>query len=126
MTTQRLAFFAVLTALAASGGLHSGLACAADEPKPKVDLQPLAAQARRVADALELLGAPLSAEERKALADARDADAIQAVLDKHCLFAVHLRPLKESGATVPVEPVVAESGPAKPELAEQGWRAYLV
>ena len=77
MTPHRLVLPAVLLALA-------GPALAADLPQVKVELQPLAAQARRVADALELLGAPLSADERKALADAKDVDAVQAVLDKHC------------------------------------------
>src|SRR5262249_55653634 len=68
---------------------------AAALPKAKADLQPLAAQAKRVADALDLLGAPLSEADRKALADAaadsdaaRGADKIQGVLDKHVLAAV--------------------------------------
>src|SRR5690348_1957706 len=86
----------------------SGPASAADLPKAKVDLQPLAAQSRRVAEALELLGAPLSGDERKALADAKDPDVIQAVLDKHCLFAVRLRK-PEHGQSLP--PVSAEAGP---------------
>src|SRR5437764_410120 len=47
----------------------------ADElPKvKKVELQPLAAQAKRVADALEFLGVPLADADRKALAAASDA-----------------------------------------------------
>ena len=64
-----------------------------------VDAQPLAAQVRRLADALELNGAPLSADEKAALAAAAnlsDADAasakIQAVLDPHCLVAVNINP----------------------------------
>src|SRR5947209_7886787 len=108
MKPHRLTLPTVLLALA-------GPALAADLPKAKVDLQPLAAQARRVADALELLGAPLSADERKALADAKDADAIQTVLDKHCLAAVQVAAPEGKSTTVSATP-----GPARPELAEQG------
>ena len=86
----------------------------------KVDLQPLAAQAIRVADALAILGTPLSAEERKALADAAKdktggVAAIQKILDKHCLAGVAVGPVFQ-----------AQPGPAKPELAEQGWRVFLI
>src|SRR4051812_22001022 len=64
---------------------------AADLPKVvKVELQPLAAQARRVADALDFLGEPLPDAEKKALADAARVEAIQDVLDKHCLAGVRL------------------------------------
>src|SRR5204862_383528 len=93
-------------------------------PTAKVELQPLAAQAKRVMDALHYLGAPLSADDRKALSDARTAKdparavaAIQAVLDRRCIAAVHLN----KGPTLR-----AQAGPAKPELAEQGWRVFLV
>ena len=116
MNPQRLILPVLLLTLA-------GAASAADLPKAKVDLQPLAAQARRVADALELLGAPLSADERKALADAKDADAVQGVLDKHCLFGLRLHAPKPGESPTPI---TAEPGPAKPDLAEQGWRVFLV
>jgi hypothetical protein len=116
MKSHRLLLPVLLLALA-------GPASAADLPKAKVELQPLAAQARRVADALELLGAPLAADERKALADAKDADAVQAVLDKHCLIAVHVRAPEGGRSAVTL---AAEAGPARPELAEQGWRVFLV
>jgi len=106
----------------------AGSAAAADFPQvTKVELQPLAAQAIRVADALALLGAPLSAQERQGLVEAgKDTKethgivAIQAILDKHCLAGLHGR----AGQTVPELEVMA--GPAKPELAEQGWRVFLV
>jgi hypothetical protein len=95
---------------------------AADLPKAKVELQPLAAQAKRVADALDLLGAPLSEADRKALtAAAADSDAargaatIQDVLDRHVLAAVRLG-----------QKMTVQAGPAKAELAEQGWRVFLV
>src|SRR5437773_5295769 len=89
---------------------------AADLPKvTKVDLQPLAAQTKRLLDALDYLGNPLAEADRKALDAARNAEnkaegvaAIQAILDKHCLAGVVLGESK-------VETVV---GPARPELAE--------
>jgi hypothetical protein len=96
----------------------------------KVDRQPLAAQARRVAEALELLGAPLSSAERQRLTDAAtDTDeenavrAIQEVLDKHCLAGLHITPAPKAPTTLAV---TAQPGPARPELAEQGWRVFLV
>ncbi len=106
-------------------------AAAADLPKvTKVDLQPLAAQARRIADALDFLGAPLAEADRTALrAAAAETDpakgvaAIQTVLDKLCLASVRIQKPAKAGET-PV--VTAQAGPAKPELAEQGWRVFLV
>ena len=68
----------------------------------KVELQPLAAQVQRVADALDFIGSPLPASEkeelRKASTDtdhARAVDAIQTILDKHCLAGVRITPGKE-------------------------------
>jgi len=98
---------------------------AGDLPKiSKVELQPLAAQAQRVADALELIGSPLSSEDRKIVQQAADQKdhgkavmAIQDVFDKHCLAAVRI----DRGKIMEVE-----AGPARPELAEQGWRVFLV
>lgn len=89
-----------------------------------VDFQPLLAQARRVAEALDQLGQPLSAAERQQLDDAgRNADqgaaiqAIQAVLDRHCLVGVQINPESR---------VKAQPGPAAPRLVQQGWRVFLV
>jgi hypothetical protein len=106
-------------------------ASAADLPRVKgVELQPLAAQAGRVADALDLLGAPLSAADKKALAEAandkdhaRAIDSIQTILDRRCLAAVRIE-----GPTNGSSPKIAQTvpGPAKPELAEQGWRVFLI
>src|SRR5262249_20091521 len=109
----------------------AGPASAADLPKvAKVERQPLAAQAKRVAEALERLGAPLPAADLKALAEAADdknkaraVAAIQTTLDKHCLVGVPLdAPAK--GKKGPAIRVVR--GLAKAELAEQGWRVFLV
>jgi hypothetical protein len=90
----------------------------------RVERQPLAAQALRLAQALERLGEPLSDADRKVIDEARTAkDAeravgdIQKVLDRRCLAAVHI----DKGPALRVE-----KGPAPAELAEQGWRIFLV
>jgi hypothetical protein len=97
---------------------------AADLPKVKVERQPLAAQARRITEALALLGEPLPDADRKAVLDAASAgdaasavDAIQTILDKRCLAGIHITPDKK---------LETQPGPAKPQLAEQGWRVFLV
>jgi hypothetical protein len=97
----------------------------ADElPKVKVERQPLAAQARRVSEALALLGEPLTDDERQAIRDAATAsdenkasETIQTIFDKRCLAGVHITADKK---------VETQAGPAKPQLAEQGWRVFLV
>src|SRR5262245_15472717 len=114
MITHRLSLTLALLALAV------GPTRAADLPKVKnVELQPLAAQAKRIADALEFLGAPLSDADKKALTAAADAVAVQDVLDKHCLAGVRISDVK------PFQ-LQALAGAAKPELAEQGWRVVLI
>jgi hypothetical protein len=110
MTTRRLFLALGVLSLTLS-------TAAADLPKVRVERQPLAAQARRVADALALLGEPLTEGERTALRDAADVNAIQTILDKRCLAGVHVTPEKKLETRI---------GPAKPQLAEQGWRVFLV
>jgi hypothetical protein len=97
------------------------------EPAPVVagvDLQPLAAQARRVFDAAEFLGEPFSAAQREALEAAAQltdraqaAAKIQALLDERALFVVNINPEMR---------VKAVQGPAKAVALEQGWRLFLV
>jgi hypothetical protein len=89
-----------------------------------VERQPLAAQARRVAEALEYLGAPLPAEERRrldeALAEESDSAAtqkLQQVLDKLCLVGIQINPESR---------VKAVPGPARPTLVQNGWTFFLV
>ena len=88
-----------------------------------VEVQPLVAQVKRVAEALEYLGAPLSAEERQKLEAAGSMKeveavaAIQTVLDAHCLVGVDINPEMR---------VKVAQGPAAAELVEQGWRTFLV
>jgi hypothetical protein len=82
-----------------------------------VELQPLAAQAERVADALEMTGEPLPPAERRDLKSAKTAAEIQKILDRHCLAGININP--ESRVKV-------QEGPARAELMEQGWRSFLV
>ena len=89
-----------------------------------VELQPLIAQVKRVTEALESLGAPLSASERQALdaayalANQEQAGAeIQRILDAHCLAGIDINPEMR---------VKVAAGPAPKELVERGWRTFLV
>jgi hypothetical protein len=103
------------------------LSSARSNPLPLVtgvDLQPIAAQVARLQDALEHLGAPLSAADKQALAaaaaekdPARGLAKIQQVLDARCLFGVTINPEMR---------VKIARGPAVAELDEQGWRVFLV
>ncbi len=101
---------------------------AADEtgwPKVvQVEQQPLIAAVERLLQALEYVGAPLSAADQAELTAAmkladpvKAALGIQAVLDKLCVAGVTINP--ESRVSV-VE------GPAAKELIQQGWRTFLV
>ena len=89
-----------------------------------VEFQPLAAQARRVAEALGQLGQPLTPEEKgrldKALA-ATDGPAgvaaVQEALDPLCLIGVEINPESR---------VKAVQGPAPARLVRHGWRLFLV
>src|SRR5262245_33350672 len=79
-----------------------------------VEAQPLKAQVRRLAEALDYLGEPLSATEKaaveKAVANMNAEEAveqIQKVLDPRCLAGVNINP--ESRVKV-------ARGPAKAEL----------
>src|SRR5262245_65270124 len=101
----------------------AGRSPATDLPQvTKVELQPLAAQVLRLVEALDYLGVPLPEADKQTLQaagkdKARGVQAIQTILDKHCLAGVRLQ-ADNRLETLP--------GPAKPELAEQGWRVFLV
>lgn len=89
-----------------------------------VEQQPLVSATGRLIEALDYVGAPLSAADKQALADAMQSTdaaasirAIQKVLDPYCLAGVTINP--ESRVSV-VE------GPVKKELTQQAWRTYLV
>ena len=88
-----------------------------------VEPQPLQAQAKRIAEALEFVGAPLTQRQREALdaalaAKGEDSVAqIQKVLDPLCLVQVNVNP--ESRVHV-------AAGPAPKKLIQQGWTVFLV
>jgi len=89
-----------------------------------VERQPLEASVRRLEEAIRIAGAPFSdslrAELQKAEKIEDDIEAIrriQTLLDPLCLAGVTINP--ESRVRV-------LQGPAEAELAEQGWRAFLV
>jgi hypothetical protein len=89
-----------------------------------VEAQPLKAQAKRIAEALDFVGQPLTKEQAAALAkaaadtdDAAAVEAIQKVFDPLCLAGVNLNP--ESRVKV-------ARGAAEAELVQQGWRVFLV
>jgi hypothetical protein len=90
----------------------------------QVELQPLAAQVRRLIEALDYLGAPLNAADRtrleKAINGAEAAQAvreIQNVLDQRCLIDVHINPESRVKVT---------QGAAKTGLVQHGWQTFLV
>jgi hypothetical protein len=88
--------------------------------EPTVDFQPLAAQVRRVTEALDALGEPLTADRKGALDAALasgDATRVHGVLEPLTLFVVNINP----ELRVKVAP-----GPAKAQLVEAGWRQFLV
>ncbi|PYJ87743.1 MAG: hypothetical protein DME22_00520, partial [Verrucomicrobia bacterium] len=120
--------FVIQAALLSALQGMSLIGAAGDAPRLPIvkntELQPLVAQVRRVIEATDYLGTPFSATDKQALETAlnqTDADeageAIQRVLDNYCLFGVNINP----ESRVKVAP-----GPAKPELAEKGWRQFLV
>ena len=89
-----------------------------------VSAQPLISQVHRVAEALEVVGAPLNEGEMELWSQIRvledDAEVtkrVQKLLDRRCLAYVDIQ---DKGA-----PRVA-AGPATARLLEQGWRTFLV
>ncbi len=111
--------------LAAAALLAAGRAEADLLPRvDAVEFQPLAAQARRVAESLEILGQPLPSTTRTqldqaiAMTDSKaGVRAIQEVFDPLCLIGVEINPESR---------VKAIQGPAEARLAEHGWRVFLI
>ena len=105
--------------------LGSGSLFAADWPVvSEVEPQPLLAQCRRVTNVLELLGQPLSTDQRARIEAAAEAQTaaestrvIQELFDPLCLAAVEIN--AESR-------VKADPGPAARDLIQGGWRGFLV
>jgi hypothetical protein len=89
-----------------------------------LDWQPFKAQVTRVLEALDYQGAVLPAEDMRAVREAlergsgeADIEKVEALLDKHALVEVNINP--ESRVKV-------ARGKANAELAQSGWRAFLV
>jgi len=101
--------------------MFSSRAASAQELAPvNVEGQPLAANVKRLLQALDYLGAPLPAEVHKGLkaaCDDQDAAKIQRLLDPHVLLAVHLNPEVR---------VKVARGPAKATLQQAGYTPVLV
>ncbi len=89
-----------------------------------IDAQPLKAQVRRVVQALEYLGSPLSQDQRQALETAygetRESDGqkmLEEILDARVLVVVQINPESRVKVT---------RGQAPAILMENGWSTYLV
>ncbi|HBJ85779.1 MAG TPA: hypothetical protein DDZ88_18280 [Verrucomicrobiales bacterium] len=89
---------------------------AAAEPLPVIEVegQPLAANAQRLMQALDFLGAPFANDARAKLQEAitkRDAAAVQEALDAQVLCVVSINPeLRASAVRGPTKPVVQQAG----------------
>ena len=102
-----------------------GAAAGQELPKvTQVERQPMAAQAKRISQALVAVGQPLSKEQQAQLDAALELKddeaaiaAVQAVLDPLCLVGVNISP--ESRVSV-------VPGPKAPKLIQQGWQAFLI
>ena len=110
-------------ALVILGGLTPPARPTAADPPPvvtDVEGQPVAANAERLAKALEFLGAPLpkeTAKELQAAIEAKDAKKVQDVLDKRVLFVVSINPEAR---------VKVARGPADAVLQQAGFVPVLV
>ena len=116
---MRVAWVAILCSAAIGQEAHQHAA----QP-PAVPLQPLAQQVRRIEEALQYLGQPLSPSDHRrinqAIGNPRESAAVselQSVLDPYVLVNVEIN--AESRVKV-------EQGAAKPELVEAGGRLFLV
>ena len=99
----------------------------ADDPVPVtvgVERQPFVAATRRLVEAMEFAGAPLSDDVRKKIDEASalpdevaSVKQLQLILDPLCLAFVNIN--AESRVKV-------AEGPVAKELMQQGWRAFLI
>jgi len=98
--------------------LLGALCAAVAESPPVLDVegQPLAANAERLVQALEFLGAPLAEDVKAALA-ARDGRNLQELLDPHVLCVADINPESRVKAT---------RGPAKAVLQQAGYTPVLI
>ena len=89
-----------------------------------IDYQPVGVHIKRLREALDYLGEPLSAEANKLLDEAAEAETdahalklVQEALDPLCLIDIQINP--ESRVKVQV-------GPVKRKLVQSGWSVFLV
>ena len=109
-TTSALLAALIATTAAAAGPL----------PVIEVEGQPLAANARRIVQALDFLGSPLAGDVRGKLQGAitaRDAAGVQAALDAQVLCVVDINPESR---------VKAERGPANSVVQQAGYTPVLI
>lgn len=113
----------VLVGVAIALGSYTALR-GADLPILEVEAQPMKAQAKRVAAALQFLGQPLTQQQQQALdaavaeSDANQAtNAIQKLFDSMALAMVHINPEQR---------VKVERGPAAAQLNQSGWTLFLL
>lgn len=113
----------LLLAAILTPGLHQQTGAAEWPMVDAVASQPVAAQVRRVMEALDSLGTPLSPADHEALTEALNGpdealpQRVQAILDKRALYGVHINPEMR---------VKVSAGSAAPQLDENGWRVFLV
>jgi len=108
--------FTPLAAILAFATLHA----AESPPVIEVEGQPLAANARRLMQALDFLGAPLVGDARTKLQEAitkRDAAAVQTALDPQVLCVVDINPESR---------VKAQRGPAAAKMQQAGYTPVLI
>jgi hypothetical protein len=91
---------------------------------PGVEVQPFAAQVRRLIEAMDYTGQPLDARTLEALNgvlaranEGQAAESIQRLLDPQCLVVINISPESR---------VKAARGPETAQLVEGGWRQFLV
>lgn len=86
-----------------------------------LEKQPFYFHVKRIMETLDILGTPVSKEDKKALLDLMSQDgeigAVQSILEKYTLFNVHINP--ESRVKV-------KEGNAEPALIQGGWKTFLV
>ncbi len=116
---QRFLSVLVLILFFAGSGL-AAFAAGPSLPIGEVEGQPLAANVKRVIDAMQFLGSPLPADEIEKLNAAgkeRDAKRLQQLLDPRVLLLAHINP--ESRVKV-------RRGPATADLQQFGFTPVLI
>lgn len=89
-----------------------------------VELQPFSSATQRLIEAMRYIGSPLSDQDTRYLKAAmmsedgpRAVEEIQRILDRYCLFGVHINPEAR---------VKVMEGAVEKRLVQQGWRTFLV